>query len=268
MKKKLSVLIIAVLLMSALMIPCLADYARCIDDAGLLSPDELQSVTDKLDEVSRRHGVDICVLTTPSTYGESVESFADNYYDQSSWGQGSERSGIMLMLSMAERDWYVSTCGKGIDAVTDYGVSYIGGEIVPELSDGDYAGAFLHFADICGDMLTQAETGKPYDVDNTVEEVEEKHGFDPMGGLVSLVIGVLTALFPTMMMKKDLKSVGNQIKASNYIKQGSLNLTDKSDRFLYRNVASVPIVQNDSRGGSSTHVSVGGMTHGGGGGKF
>lgn len=269
MKKKLFALIISALLMLALAVPCLADTAKCIDDAMLLSADELQSVSDKLDEVSEKHGVDICILTTPSTYGESVESFADNYYDESPWGQGSERSGIMLMLSMAERDWYVSTCGDGIDTVTDYGVSYIiGGEVVGYLSEGDYAGAFLRFAEVCDDMLTQAESGKPYDVDNTVEDVKEKHGFNPLGGLVSLVIGALTALFPTMMMKKDLKSVGNQIKATNYIKDGSLNLTDKSDRFLYRNVATVPIVQNNSSGGSSTHVSVGGMTHGGGGGKF
>lgn len=265
MKKKLFALIIAVLLAFALAAPCLADAARCVDNAKLLSADELQSVCEKLDEVSLKHGVDICVLTTESTTGDSVGSYADNYYDQSPWGQGSERSGIMLMLSMEGRDWYVSTCGAGINAVTDYGVSYIGGEIVRYLSEGDYASAFVCFADICDEMLTQAETGAPYDVDNVVKE---KHGFNPMGALVSLIIGVLTALFPTMMMKKDLKSVGNQIKASNYIKQGSLNLTDKSDRFLYRNVASVPIVQNDSHGGSSTHVSVGGMTHGGGGGKF
>lgn len=265
MKKKLFALLAAVLLTIALAAPCLADEARCVDNAGLLSSDEIQSVTQKLDEVSRKHGVDICVLTTPSTYGESVESFADNFYDQSSWGQGSERSGIMLMLSMGERDWYISTCGAGIDAVTDYGISYIGGEIISELSDGDYASAFGHFADICDDMLTQAENGKPYDVNN---KVDEKHGFNLMGGIVSLFIGALTALFPTLMMKNNLKSVGNQVKASNYIKQGSLKLTDKSDRFMYRHVATVPIVHDDSHGGSSTHVSVGGMTHGGGGGKF
>ena len=265
MKKKLLTLLFAAVLVIALAVPCFAEGARCVDNAGLLSDAEMLSVSAKLDEISIKHGVDITVLTTPSTYGDSVSAYADNYYDNSDWGQGDARDGIMLMISMAERDWYISTCGRGIDAVTDYGISYIGQQIVQELSEGDYAGAFEHFADVCDRMLTQEASGEAYDVDN---QVGEKHGFNFEGGLVSLIIGAITALFPTSVMKNDLKSVNNQVKASNYIKQGSLNLTNKSDTFLYRHVASVPIVHDDDHGGSSTHVSVGGMTHGGGGGKF
>lgn len=265
MKKKYFALIFVLLLCMALAVPCFAEQTRCVDNANLLEYYELESVIEKLDEVSQKHNVDVTVLTTPSCYGKSTEAYADDFYDQSDWGQGSTRDGIMLMISMEDRDWYISTCGKGITAVTDYGISYIGGEIVPELSTGDYAGAFEHFADVCDEMLTQAETGKPYDVNN---KVDEEHGFNFVGGITSLFMGILTALFPTLAMKNNLKSVNNQVKATNYIKQGSLNLTNKSDAFMYTHVASVPIVHEDSHGGSSTHVSSGGMTHGGGGGKF
>ena len=265
MKKKLLTLVFAAVLLIVLAVPCFAEEARCVDNAGLLSDAQMLSVCAKLDEISIKHGVDITVLTTPSTYGDDVSAYADSFYDNSDWGQGDRRDGIMLMISMAERDWYISTCGRGIDAVTDYGISYIGQQIVGELSEGDYAAAFEHFADVCGQMLTQEASGEAYDIDN---KVDEKHGFNFEGGLVSLFIGAITALFPTKIMKDDLKSVNNQVKASNYIKQGSLNLTNKSDTFLYRHVATVPIVHEDSGGGSSTHVSMGGMTHGGGGGKF
>ena len=259
----------AALLCIALAVPCFAGGVRCVDDANLLSDYELQSVMEKLDEVSEKHNVDITVLTTYSTYGESVVEYADDYYDNSDWGQGLSRDGVMLMISMEDRDWYISTCGEGIHAITDYGVSYIGSEIINELSEGDYAGAFEHYADVCDKMLTQAENGKPYDVNNKVEEEdEESGGFNFMGGLMSLFMGVLTAIFPTLGMKNKLKSVNNQVKASNYVKNGSLNLAQKSDSFMYSHVATVPIVQNDSHGGSSTHMSSGGMSHGGGGGKF
>lgn len=269
MKKKLFALLFALLIITALTVPCLAAGVRCVDNANLLSYEELQCVMEKLDAVSEKHGVDVCVLTTPSTYGEDVTAYADNFYDQSDWGQGDTRDGIMLMLSMEDRDWYISTCGSGISAVTDYGISYIGQQIITELSLGDYEEAFEHFADVCDEVLTQAENGKPYDVNNKVDDkTDEKPRFNAEGGLVSLIIGAITALFPTLSMKNNLKSVGNQVKASNYIKQGSLNLTNKRDTFLYRNVTSVPIVRDDNHGGSSTHVSVGGMTHGGGGGKF
>ena len=265
MKKRLLIFIFAVLLCVALAAPCFASGARCVDNANLLYDYELEEVIEKLDEVSAKHNVDVTVLTTDSTYGKSVYEYADDYYDQSDWGQGPARSGIMLMISMEDRDWYISTCGQGINAVTDYGISYIGNEIVSDLSVGDYADAFEQYADICDSMLTQAENGKPYDVNN---KVDEKHGFNFMGAIVSLFIGAITALFPTLTMKNNLKSVNNQVKASNYVKQGSLNLAHKSDTFLYRHVSSVPIVREDSHGGSSTHMSAGGMSHGGGGGKF
>ena len=45
-------------------------------------------------------------------------------------------------------------------------------------------------------------------------------------------------------------------------------IVENTDSFMYRHIATVPIVRDDGPGGSSTHVSMGGMTHGGGGGKF
>lgn len=267
MKKRLIVLLFAVLLCIALAAPCFADGVRCVDDANLLTDYELQEVIAKLDEVSEKHNVDVVILTTRAGCGDA-SSYADNYYDQSDWGQGVTRDGIMLMVDMGSREWYISTCGQGISAVTDYGISYIGNKVVPRLSEGDFAGAFEQYAEICDKMLTQAESGDPYDVYNKVDETGEDHGFNPTGGLLSLFMGVLTALFPTMSMKNNLKSVKNQVKASNYIKEGSLNLAQKSDSFMYRHVATVPIVREESHGGSSTHMSSGGMTHGGGGGSF
>lgn len=271
MKKKFLTFMFAAILCIALAVPCFAGGVRCVDEAGLLDDYELQSVIEKLDEVSEKHNVDVTVLTVRSTNGENTADFADNYYDDSDWGQGLSRDGVMLMISMGDREWYISTCGEGISSITDYGISYIGNEIIYELSEGDYAEAFEHYADICDRMLTQAEEGSPYDVNNqVVEEVEEEEqgGFSPEGGLMSLFMGVLTALFPTLSMKNNLKSVNNQVKASNYVKEGSLNFVENTDSFMYRHVASVPIVRDDGPGGSSTHVSMGGMTHGGGGGKF
>ena len=43
---------------------------------------------------------------------------------------------------------------------------YIGKQIKGELSDGDFAGAFDKFVDLCDEFITQARTGEPYDVKN------------------------------------------------------------------------------------------------------
>lgn len=65
---------------------------------------------------------------------------------------------------MEDNDWYISTCGYGITAFTDAGIEYIGEQIVPYLSDKDFAGAFEAYITLCDEFITQARTGKPYDI--------------------------------------------------------------------------------------------------------
>jgi uncharacterized protein len=65
-------------------------------------------------------------------------------------------------------------------------------------------------------------------------------------------------------MKAQLKSVRQQ-NAGDYVKKGSMQLTDSGDYFMYRRVVRTALPKNNS---SSTHSSSSGRSHGGGGGKF
>ena len=89
-------------------------------------------------------------------------AYADDYYDYNGYGAGADNDGILLLLSMEDRDWWISTTGYGIDAFTDYGIDVIGDEIVPDLSNGDYYSAFTEFIDLTDDFLAEAEKGNPY----------------------------------------------------------------------------------------------------------
>ena len=65
--------------------------------------------------------------------------------------------------------------------------------------------------------------------------------------------------------KKSLKSVMKKAGAREYI--GKVELNEKHDRFLYRNLEKV-LIRDDDDSGSSTHVSSSGEIHGGSSGKF
>ena len=133
---------------------------------------------------------------------------------------------------------------------------------MPSLSDGDYAGAFEIYADHCDEFITQAKTGDPYDTHNLPKEP-----FDFLMNLViCFVIGLVIAAIATAIMKGQLKSVRSQAGASSYVKSGSLNVTHRQDLFLYRDVKRT--AKPKDSGGSSTHTSSSGRSHGGGGGKF
>lgn len=243
---------------------------RLVDTADLLTDDEESDLSDRLDEISERQKVDIVVVTVESMDGESAEVYADDFFDYNGYGFGKERNGILLLVSMGERDWYISTTGYGITAVTDAGREYISDIFVEDLSAGNYATAFTSFAELCDDFITQAKTGEPYDIDNLPKEP-----FLPVENLlVAFVTAFIIALIATGIMRVQLKTVYSQSKADDYIEQGSMQLTKKNDLFLYSHIDRRKRVENnstkssDSPGGSKTHTSSSGTTHGGGGGKF
>ena len=119
---------------------------------------------------SLKQGNDIVVVTVYSLGGKSAESFADDYFDYNGYGQGTAKSGILLLHSPEYRDWWIYRNGFCISAFTDDGLDYIGEHITPYLADGEYYSAYAEFAGLCDKFLTQAKTDRPYDRDNLPAE--------------------------------------------------------------------------------------------------
>ena len=62
---------------------------------------------------------------------------------------------------------------------------------------------------------------------------------------ICLAIGFLIALIITGIMRGQLKSVRHQSGASDYVKAGSLNITNRQDLFLYREIRKVEKPRNN-----------------------
>ena len=209
-----------------------------------------------------RQKMDIVIVTAKTLNGATPASYADDTYDYN--GYGNNRDGLLLLISMEDRDWYISTTGYGITAFTDAGIQYIGNKIKEHLSDGDYDAAFNSFAELCDDFITKARDGKPYDSGNMPKEPMKKGWI-----LAAIIAGFLLSFITVGTMKSKLKTVRFQPMASSYMKAGSMNITESRDMFLYNTVTrTAKPKDNDSGGGSSTHSSSSGTSHGGGGGKF
>ena len=164
MKKKLFTVYFALLLSVMIICPVFAagDLPRLVDVADLLSDYEETALLEELDEIRERQQTDIVVVTVDSLEGESVMDYADDFYDYYGYGFGDERDGILLLISMEERDWYISTSGFGITALTEAGLTYLSQAFQSDLQEGDYAAAFTTFAVGCNDLVAQARTGEPY----------------------------------------------------------------------------------------------------------
>ncbi len=239
---------------------------RVVDNAELLTQSQIEELTEKVDEISERQQLDVVIVTTNSIDGKSPMAYADDYYDYHNYGYGANKDGVLLLLSMEDRDWWISTTGYGITAFTDAGIQLIGNEIVQYLSSGDYFGGFKLFADEADRFITKARTDKPYDVGNLPKA--KKKLFDAKAALISLVIAAVIAFVVILSIKSKYKPVKFQPNASDYLVSDSFNLTGAFDNFLYSNVSKTARSDSSSSGGSSTHSGSSGTSHGGGGGKF
>lgn len=217
-----------------------------VDNAQLLSSGEYGVLSDTLEMVSNRLQMDVVVVTVPTVDGKSFMDYADDFYDYN----GYRPDGVLLLVCMGERGWWISTSGNAISALTDAKLDRLAEQIVPLLSQGRYAEAFDTYAE---------------GVASAVAEEESDGSFSFGSVLICLLIGVVAAFVVTGILKGQLKSVRRQDTANNYICSDSLQLTRSRDLFLYRNVSRRAKPQNN---GSSTHRGSSGRSHGGMGGRF
>ena len=124
MKKRLYIILFTLIFSTMCVMPVFAQNemdAYVVDDAGLLTDSEENSLNETLKEISNRQSCQVVVVTTNSLDGKSAEAYADDYYDYNGYG----KDGILLLVSMEDRDYGISTCGYATEAFTDAGINYI-----------------------------------------------------------------------------------------------------------------------------------------------
>ncbi len=239
MKKIISFALLLTLLCMALSVASFGadEPDRLVDDADLLTKSEEKKLEARLDEISEKHGVDVVVVTVESTGRYTPSAYSDKIYDREGYGQGEDKNGVMLLISMEERDWDILANGLCNYAIDSDVRESIGDNIVSDLSDGEYASAFNTFADECDYYIDGYINGFPFDAGTTF--------------VISLVIGLVVAFVATTTMKGKLKSVRANDTATEYVKQGSMNVTLARDIFLYRHISRTEKPDNDSSSKSS-----------------
>lgn len=229
-----------------------ANPDKVVDNADILTDSEEQRLEEKFLGIVDKYGYDIAVVTVSSTDGKSMMAYADDYYDYNGYGS----DGLMMLVDMGGRDWWITTDGKGINAFTDAGIQNVGDAVAEYLTDEEYYDGFSKFADLAEKYIdVYEETGKPMGNPKNYVAIF----------FISLCIGLVFAAIICLVLKSQLKTAVRQTNAKAYVRAGSRNVTYARDIFLYKKVTRSKIESNN---GSITHTSSSGNTHGGGGGSF
>ena len=274
---KLISFLISVILILSLSV-CVFAYngpALVYDEAGILSEDELSSLTEFAESVSDEYKCSIVVAAVNNLNGYSnIEKFADDFFDSNNLGYGQSDDGIMLIICMSTRDYAVLADGRGVDLFTDYGRDYIISQFKSKLSSGNYYGAFKTFINESVKLIKYYNSnGCAFD-NYKPSSSDTNRAFSLKGVIIGLLAGIGLGGVPLNRQKKSLQTVLAKANANDYT-NGSLRLSVNNDTFVTKNVTRTPIPRDadykghgGSGGGSTVHTASSGHSHSVTSGKF
>jgi uncharacterized protein len=161
-------------------VPTVSGKPLLYDSAHLLTDAEAKTLSARLQEITDLYRCDVVIATVASLGNKTAEEFADDFFDYNGYGYGAvpdltgktvDGDGILLLLSMEDRDFAVSSSGYGVTAFTDYGIQlYLEAQFLPYFKQNDYNDGFLAYADGCAYLLKAAREGEPFDVFTVTEK--------------------------------------------------------------------------------------------------
>ena len=278
-KRLLSILFCLLTLVGLCSVTALAADQRVFDYSDVISaPDEalLEATIEALREETK---LDWVILTVDDAGGRSSRQVADQFYLENGFGVGSDYSGALFLIDFDNGEIYISTCGKGIDYITDSRREAIFDQCFDEVVDGNYISAALTFLE---EGEAYVEAGVPQDhyyVDEETGEVTQyRGGLSPFSVVLFAVVSAVIALIFRFGVTR-----GYSIKGNSYVypfaSKSNIALLNKNDVFQNKFVSTRRIPRSNTNGGggfsgssgggggSRVHHS-GGRSFGGGGRKF
>lgn len=274
MKKSVSLLLVLLLLV-CLPAMALAESAEetvfpyVLDNAGLLSDSQRSSLESRAAELSEAHGCKLYIVTVDdhSEFNPDVYEAAKGIYTYYGLGCGEGADGVLLLLSMNERDYTTVGHGEKGETICGYESSWlIEDAFLDNFRNNDWYGGFSDYLDACGEQLTKLENGE--DITQGADIItgpngQEYHSYNapgeptrmPTGVKIGIGIGApcLIALIVCSTFKAQMKTAKERTTAEEYVIPGSATLRIREDRFINRTETRTRINTDSGsgRGGSS-----------------
>lgn len=224
------------------------------DVSGLLTNDEWQKLEERAEDISRRHqcGVYAALVDDYTQYGDGdvFEVTYQLYHSAANnFGMGDGRDGILVLLSMKERDYAMFVYGDKAEYAFDaYGQEQLEAAFLSDFGNNDWYGGLSDYLDACDAFLTKADAGEPVRGDSSQSYGSSGIPWQVVGGIT--VIACLIALLICLVLKRKMRSVRQKAEADAYITGSGLQLTDQSDIYTGTTERRRRIEKKSSGGGS------------------
>ncbi len=284
MKRRLLSLLLILLLLAALLPAAFAeapaaeetpapDFPYVLDQAGLLRDSQREALEQKAAALSEQHQCALYIVTVQdhTQYNPDVYEAAKGIFQYYDLGWGAEKNGVILLLSMGERDYAFAGHGDLGETICGHESSWlIEDRFLDDLRGNDWNGAFEDFLDACGEQLTKLENGEDINAGADIitgpdglEYHDYNNPYDRQRSILPRVLAVIfvplaVALIVCLSFKSQMKTAKEAVRADEYLVPHSIKLRVQEDRFTHR-TESRTLIESDSGhrssggGGSSFH---------------
>lgn len=261
MKKLLIFCLIVLIITGTLAFASAQEMPYFNDFCGILSDAEAENTEQKCAKAGDEYGADIVIVITDDSEGKTAEQYADDFYDYNGYDKSDTRGGVILAVCMDTREYSIVTTGKAIQAFSLSDIETIYDDMEYYMRNEEYTAAFDTYINDVSYKIAQAN-GIEYKEETPASL--EKTPNPAVNAGIALAIGFIISLVAVLFMRAQLKSKRMRRDADPYIKEGSLDIKESYDMFLYSSITKVRINNNS---GNGTHIGSSGTPHGGGGGR-
>ena len=195
---------------------------RVIDDAGLLTPEEVADLTSQAAAISQKYGIDVAVhVTDDRSGGITRQEYSDMYYRVKGLGYGDGFDGVLL--SVFQVPGYYGTCritaeGAGTEKLSEVNETRLNDKCIEKLEDD------LFYEAISGwlkDLEHMEKTGR----------VLPRMGYWITSGVIGLLLGSIVGGIALGSARKKMAAPAAKVTAEGYLADGSLRVRKVEDRF-------------------------------------
>ena len=209
-------------------------WGHVFDTADLLTDGEQEKLEATAQELLRKHDFGVYLVTVDDFRDYSTNNVfhaAVNIYNANNFGVGVEKNGLLLLLSMEDRDLNLMSNGQiGNYAFNDAGREAMTEFFVDDFGEDDWYAGFQEYLTWADRYLEKAEEGTPYSAEN--------EPWDPFSRNFSIILLILLIVFVPLIpawifqsiLVKMMKSVQKGTEASAYVSR-NLQLTKENDRY-------------------------------------
>jgi uncharacterized protein len=170
--------------------------AAVYDWAGVVSASEERTLESIIDELERKTGAEMAVVTIPSLEGGQIDDFANRLYEKFGIGQKGKDNGLLFLAAMRDRQMRIEV-GYGLEgAIPDAKAGRIRRDVITPYFKANQPGKGI----VAGISVLSQEIAKEYGVQLTGTGNED-HGNrgrqqkqNPIFTLILLVAFILFAI--------------------------------------------------------------------------